>query len=187
VTTDVVGLVGAWMVRLDRDPDRWLRGAAGEVATAQVLDGLPARRWVVHHDLRIPGSRANVDHLLIGPSGVWVVDTKTTRATVRARWRTVRFGESRLDPAPTKWGAEVVADRLGVPVRPLIVVHGRGLRRRGGRCGGVRVVPVDGLRRRVKRGRRRLYPAEIADLGDRAERIFGWAGPSLEKRADRHG
>jgi hypothetical protein len=80
-----------------------------------------------------------------------------------------------------------VAERLAVPVRPLIVVHGRGLRRRGRRCGGVRVVPANGLLRRLERGHRRLYPAEIADLGDRVETIFGSTGGALEKRATRHG
>ena len=82
---------------------RWWRGAVGEKATACALDRLPARRWVVLHDLRIPGSRANIDHLVIGPKGVWVVDTKTTRTQVRAGWRRVRVGR----PAPGQRAGEV--------------------------------------------------------------------------------
>ena len=42
----------------------------------------------------------------------------------------MHFGARRLDTGPVKWEAQVVADRLGVAVRPLVVVHGRGLRRR---------------------------------------------------------
>jgi hypothetical protein len=178
-------LVAAWLMRPRPDAERWLRGAAGEAATALLLQRLPARRWVVRHDLRIPGSRANLDHLVIGRTGVWAVDTKTTRAQIRAGWRSVRFGDRRLDPGPAQWEAQVVADRLGTPARPLIVVHGIGLRRRGGRSGGVPVVPADGLVRRIRRGRRRLGPDEIAHLTRQADAVFLPA--SSEKDASRRG
>jgi hypothetical protein len=177
----------AWRARPRRDPDRWLRGAAGEIATARALDRLPARRWVVLHDRAVPGSRANLDHLVIGPSGVWVVDTKTTRATVRAGWRTVRFGERRLDPAAILWESKIVADRLGVPVRPLIAVHGRGLRRRGGRSGGVRVVPAARVNRPIRWGRRRMDPVEVAEALRQAERVFRPAAVRSGPRTVRRG
>ena len=182
-----VALVLAWLVRPRPDPERWLRGAAGEIATALLLDHLPARRWAVLHDLGVPGSRANVGHLVIGPSGVWVIDSKATRARVQARWRTVWLGDQRLDPGPAEWEAQVVADRLGVAVRPLIVVHGAGLRRRGGRTGGVRVVPAAGLLRRLRGGRPRLNHAQVVGLADRAAAVFGPATDALEKGAIRHG
>jgi Nuclease-related domain len=176
---------GVWWLRWgpDRDLQRWRRGAAGERATAAVLAELTARRWAVLHDRRVPGSRANLDHLVIGPSGVWLLDTKTTRAVVRARWRRVHFGKRCLDAGPTKWEAQVVADRLGVAVRPLIVVHGSGLRGRGGRCGGVRVVPPGHLVRCLRRPwhRRRLSNRDAAQLAAEAEGAFPPAGRSLEK------
>lgn len=28
------------------------------------------------HDRRIPRSRANIDHIVVTPGGVWVIDTK---------------------------------------------------------------------------------------------------------------
>jgi len=28
------------------------------------------------HDRRIPGTRANIDHIVVTPGGIWVVDTK---------------------------------------------------------------------------------------------------------------
>ncbi len=31
---------------------------------------------VVLHDRRIPGTRANIDHIVVGPTGVYVVDAK---------------------------------------------------------------------------------------------------------------
>lgn len=155
------------------DAERWLRGAEGERATAALLDRLPERKWAVLHDLSVPGSRANVDHLVIGRTGAWVIDTKTTRAPIRSRWRSVWFGDRRLDPGPVLWEAEVVSDRLGVDVRPLIAVHGEPAQWRGGRAGGVRVVPARIVVRRVRRGRRKLTRTEIASIAERAELEFG--------------
>jgi hypothetical protein len=155
------------------DPGRWERGAEGERRTAEILSSLPAGRWTVLHDLAVPASKANVDHLVIGPTGTWLVDTKTSRAEVSTRWRAVQLGSTILDPAPTAWEAEVVADRLGVPVRPLIALHaqraGAPLPRRGKRIGaGVRVVSADDLLRRLRKGRRRLSGSDVDELARRA-------------------
>jgi hypothetical protein len=127
---------------------------------------------MVMHDLAVPGSRANIDHLVIGRTGVWVVDTKTTRARVTHRWRSVRLGHYRLDPDPSCWEASIVADRLGVSVRPIIAVHGDGLPRRGAWAGRVKVVGAESLVRALRSGRRRLSTREIADLAERAFSVF---------------
>jgi hypothetical protein len=158
------------------DVARWLRGAAGERATAALLDRLPPEHWSVLHDLPIPGSRANIDHLVIGPTGIWVVDTKTTLAPVTTRWRSVWFGNRRLDPRPTLWEAEVASDRLGLTVRPLVAVHGEGLRRRGGRAGRLRVVPARSLLKRLQRGRHILGPDDVSELERAARVAFGQRG-----------
>lgn len=52
----------------------WGDGARGEELLGQVLDDLPG--VVVLHDRRMPRTRANVDHIVIGPKGVFVVDAK---------------------------------------------------------------------------------------------------------------
>lgn len=68
--------------RLTRAADKWERGADGEAATASLLEALPAQ-WTVLHDVRWPGrQRANIDHVVIGPAGVFVVDTKNWSGTV---------------------------------------------------------------------------------------------------------
>ena len=140
-----LGTGGAAMVLWPRyDPSRWARGAAGELATAALLEHLPGRQWVVLHDLALPGSRANVDHLVIGPTGVWVVDTKAYRARLEVRWRNVLVGSVPLSTAAVRWEAERVSSVLGVEARPIVAVHASGLPRRGRRCGGVRVLPARG-------------------------------------------
>jgi hypothetical protein len=172
----VLGAGGAAMVLWPRqDPSRWARGAAGELATAALLERLPGRHWVVLHDLALPGSRANVDHLVIGPTGVWVVDTKAYRARLEARWRKVLVGSVPLSTAAVRWEAERVSSVLGVEARPIVAVHGRGLPRRGRRCSGVRVIPAARLVSRLGRGRR-LLPSltarRVGELGDLAESRF---------------
>ncbi len=41
-----------------------------------MLDGVACSDILVLHDRRLPGSRANIDHLVITASRVWVIDTK---------------------------------------------------------------------------------------------------------------
>jgi Nuclease-related domain len=40
------------------------------------LAALERQGWAVLHDLAVPRSRANIDHLVIGPGGVFVIDSK---------------------------------------------------------------------------------------------------------------
>lgn len=76
------GKLGALAAALtvDSTPKRstqvWNQGAVGEAKVGQVLDSLASDDCVVLHDRRIPGSRANIDHLVVTRDGVWVIDTK---------------------------------------------------------------------------------------------------------------
>lgn len=50
------------------------RGLEGELATAQLLTPLLAEGWQLFHDL--PMKRGNIDHVLVGPTGVYAIETK---------------------------------------------------------------------------------------------------------------
>ncbi len=54
----------------------WAVGANGEEALGGRLDSLAGPLVRVLHDRRIPRTRANVDHIVICPTGVFVVDAK---------------------------------------------------------------------------------------------------------------
>jgi len=54
----------------------WYRGALGEERLGAMLDGPASGRLAVLHDRGLPGSRANIDHIVVAPGGVWVVDAK---------------------------------------------------------------------------------------------------------------
>jgi hypothetical protein len=54
----------------------WDRGAVGEERLGARLNALAADDLAVLHDRRIPGSKANIDHIAITPGGIWVIDAK---------------------------------------------------------------------------------------------------------------
>jgi|SoiMethySBSTD1v2_1073268.scaffolds.fasta_scaffold393266_2 nuclease-like protein len=69
-----------------------VEGSAEERA-AVALEALPPERWRVLHDVAWPGRpRDVIEHVVVGPAGVFVIDTKTWSGTV-----TVRAGVLRLD------------------------------------------------------------------------------------------
>jgi hypothetical protein len=79
--------------RLLRSSQRWEKGAEGERATAAVLDALPSEKWRVLHDVPWPGRpRANLDHVVVGPPGAFIIDSKNWSGSV-----TVRDGVLRQD------------------------------------------------------------------------------------------
>jgi hypothetical protein len=105
----------------------WRRGAAGERRTARLLDRLTRDGYVVFHDLAIPGSPANADHLVIGPSGVFVIDSKQWGGSVRQgsdglgwhhHYRLARTLET------VRWEANTMSRILGTHAVALLCVHG---------------------------------------------------------------
>lgn len=70
--------LGGLILALSDDPQStraWKRGAIGEELLAEWLNGLPEDTRVLH-DRRIRGTRANIDHVVVSPAGVWVIDAK---------------------------------------------------------------------------------------------------------------
>jgi hypothetical protein len=63
----------------------WAAGAVGEERLGQRLDALSGDRVRLLHDRRMPRTRANIDHLAVTPTGVWVVDAKRYRGRPQLR------------------------------------------------------------------------------------------------------
>lgn len=73
------GRLGGLVVALsgERQSTRaWSTGAVGEERVGAVLDALRSDRLAVLRDRRVPGTRANIDHIVVCAGGVWVIDTK---------------------------------------------------------------------------------------------------------------
>ena len=69
-------------VRRNRKKIRQLRlGRDGERAVAERLEWLRRLDFVVFHD--VPNGDANVDHVLIGPQGIFTIETKTLSKPLR--------------------------------------------------------------------------------------------------------
>jgi Nuclease-related domain len=120
---------GLWF-RPSTDAVAWRRGAAGERRTARRLAALERHGWAVLHDLALPDSQANLDHLVIGPGGVFVIDSKQYRGRLQldASGR-LWHGRSPLTPAlgAVSFEADRAAQVLPDPdvvVVPIVAVHG---------------------------------------------------------------
>lgn len=82
--------LGGLILALTSDPQTtqaWETGAEGEERLGRRLDGLATPDVRILHDRRIPGTRANIDHIVIGPKGVYVIDAKKYQGRPRLRSR----------------------------------------------------------------------------------------------------
>lgn len=74
----MAGAVLAFFVLVWASPPGWIEnwelGAWGEEATGKELAKLDPASWIVIHN--VSTGRGNVDHLVVGPGGVFVLDSK---------------------------------------------------------------------------------------------------------------
>jgi hypothetical protein len=125
----VVAALVAWRLRFrpSKQVTAWRRGGAGERRTARLLDRLARDCYVVFHDLAVPGSPANVDHLVIGPSGVFVIDSKQWTGSVRQGSDGLAWhNHYRLDRTleTVRWETATVGQLLGTRATALLCIHG---------------------------------------------------------------
>jgi hypothetical protein len=145
----VVGAVG-WRLRFraSTEASAWRTGARGERRTARRLGRLVRRGYVAFHDLSMPGSRANIDHLLLGPTGVFVIDSKQYTGRIERTpdgraWHNYYPLDEQL--ATVRAEASAVEAILGTPVIPLLCVHGASVQWSGLAAQGVAIVPAGQL------------------------------------------
>jgi hypothetical protein len=128
----LAAVAAGWGLRFQPSPDAvaWRRGAAGERRTARLLAPLERHGWAILHDLALPGSRANLDHLVIGPGGVFVIDSKQYRGRLELD-PSGRLWHGRYPLGPTLEVVSFEADQAaqilpdpGVAVVPIVAVHG---------------------------------------------------------------
>lgn len=136
--------------------DRHDRGASGEELVGGVLEELPGPHWRVLHDVVL--GRGNVDHVVIGPPGVFAVETKSHPGPIRvdrlhgALLRQARSQQSLLEGA------------LEVPVEPLVVYSRAWVDRPLARRKGVRILPARMLARHLVGRQPQLSASEVEAL-----------------------
>jgi Nuclease-related domain len=169
-----------WLLRFHSSPDTvaWRRGAAGERRTARLLAPLERQGWAVLHDLAIPNSRANIDHLVIGPGGVLAIDSKHYRGRLRLdEYGMVWHGRHLLVSAlrTTLWAADQADEVLGIAdlqVAAILAVHGASIPWGAMRAERVTVVPARRLPDLLQTLPPILGPERVAWLADRARLRF---------------
>ena len=83
-----------------RSDRRKRESAEGVRLTAEALEHLPPRVWDVFHDVHWPGSRlGKIDHIVVGPSGVFVIDSKNWPGEIAVRRGVLRQNGRRRDAA----------------------------------------------------------------------------------------
>jgi hypothetical protein len=176
----LAAVAAGWALRFRPSPEAiaWRRGAAGERRTARLLGPLEQLGWVVLHDLAVPGSRANIDHLAIGPGGIFVVDSKQYRGRLKLD-PSGRLWHGRYPLASTLQAVSFEADQAaqvlpdpGVVVVPIVAVHGAQIPWGKVVMNGVPIVPAQRLPSMLRQLPAVLGPERVVDLADQARVRF---------------
>ena len=133
----VIGYSTFRMVKAVRRVRAMKLGRDGEKVVGQFLEDLRAKGAMVFHD--IPANGFNVDHIVISPKGIYVIETKTY-SKPKGREATVRYDGVKLtvngkvpdrDPvkqvqAITTWVKTLLAESTGkaFAVKPVVVFPG---------------------------------------------------------------
>jgi hypothetical protein len=144
--------------------DRRDRGARAEEHVGNLLQQLPATRWHVIHDASF--GRGNVDHILIGPPGVFTVETKSHPGPVRVgrvHGATIRQALAQRDS---------LEHVIGMRVEPLLVFSRAWVDRPLARRKGVRVLPARVLLAHLKKRRETLSREEVDEAHERLKQAL---------------
>jgi hypothetical protein len=180
VVAALAAAAASWGLRFRPTPDAvaWRRGAAGERRTARLLRPLERHGWAILQDLAVPGSHANIDHLVIGPGGVFVIDSKQYRGRLKLdAFGKLWHGRHSLAPAlrAVSFEADQTAQVLpdpGVAVVPIVAVHGAQVPWGKVVMQGVPVVPARRLRSMLGGLPAVLGPERVDDLANQARVRF---------------
>lgn len=132
------GLLLVLLIRGLRKRSRYKEGFYAELATAAELDRLKAHGFAVYHDIQAPNF--NIDHVVVGSSGVFAIETKSRRKPKRGKdsarvqfdgellhfpdWKDRKPVEQAL--AQARWLQDYLFRETGlrVPVRPVLSLPG---------------------------------------------------------------
>lgn len=130
-----VALLTGWRLRFRPSAATgvWRRQAVAQRRTAGVLQPLERQGYLVLHDSTLAGWPAGLDHLVVGPTGIWVIRS-WHRGRPRLRrtgtWPSCTHGAVAGALGELRGQAAAIAGALGsdisIPVRPLLCLHGGG-------------------------------------------------------------
>jgi Nuclease-related domain len=139
--------------------DRWDRGAEGEEHVGKVLDALVEHGWRPLHDVSF--GRGNIDHVLVGPGGLFTIETKSHRG---------RINVANIDVAMLKQACaqrKTVERLTDMPAEALLVFSRGHLDRPVCRQRGVLVLPARLLAGHLVGRERRLDANDVERIHSR--------------------
>ncbi|MFF5210689.1 nuclease-related domain-containing protein [Streptosporangium sp. NPDC000396] len=161
----------------------WRRASVAERRTEAQLKRLERGGYRTLHARAIPGSEAQIDHLVVGPTGVYAVDSEKwdKRLPVRVQSHRKLFHgpfnqKPRLDEA--RWEAsqasELIAEELGhaVTVVPSLAIYGPAIPWKVLNVREVDVFDGSRVRKWITKRERSLTDAEIDKIYEAAERVL---------------
>jgi hypothetical protein len=156
---------------LSAESRSWYRGAVGEIAVGQILGRL-GPEWTVLHAVPVGAGASDIDHVLIGPAGVFTLNTKNHAGSdVWIGERAILVGRHKQHYLPhARHEADRAAKRLSaavgepVPVTPVLVLITPKQLTIKQRPSDVKVITDRELLRWLKRRRPVLAPERIARI-----------------------
>ena len=150
----------------------WLESVAeDERATGVFLQELSTAHSILH-DLKLEGVQGNVDHVVVGPGGAFVVVTRRFAQPLSVSGSMLYSGDRPLRPEfdALKMVAARLADTLGTPVMPVMAFHGGVLPASAPQeVDGVYVCGVENVVRVVTRASHTLLaPHKVTEITERA-------------------
>lgn len=180
----------------------WEAGSVGEERAARKLDLLRKYGFTTLHDVLLePGKNWNLDHLVVGPAGIFFVDAKNWRGTVTVRngqvWRRWYGGPSQgvknenmeREVNKVRGMASHASARLGTKVTPVICLAGAKSRHFDGveKAGGVLIVSVDQIAPWLRDSPVVLAPELVKMNATIAAKLFPPATPPKPEEAWKKG
>jgi len=159
------------MVFASADAMNWIRGIRGELEMAAELDRL-GDGWTVLHSVLVGDRGSDIDHIVMGPKGIFSINTKRLRdreVTVKGEYFRVD-GHKRdylrnSDYEATRIEKVLRSEGIPVNVMPVIAISGaKSLRVRSNptyRSRSIGVVVVKGVLRRIRKQPNRLTPQQV--------------------------
>ncbi|SEN46999.1 nuclease-related domain-containing protein [Nonomuraea pusilla] len=185
VTAGIVAAIGeaVYRARSHSSVPAWRRASAAERRTEAQLRSLQRNGYRTLHARAIPDSEAQIDHLVVGPTGVYAVDSEKwdRRLPVRVQSGKKLFhGPFDMKPRLTeaKWEAtragELISARYGreITVVPSLAVYGPPVPWKIMTIRGVDVYQGDRARKWITKRERALTQEEIDRIYEIAAEVL---------------
>jgi len=129
---DPVGGSAALREAQSRHDPKWLKGATGEYFMDQSLHRRLNENAIILTDRAVPGTKTNIDHIVVASSGVWIIDSKKWKGKIEYKAESLLNvtmhlyvgGKDRTTALESIYGlvipvAQIIDDR-SVPIHPVL-------------------------------------------------------------------